>query len=100
MATYKYLSDQCADGTILGTSATDKISLYGVTPIVQRANATQAAVAVTVITTAIHTLTTGSYGFASTVQATDLCATVANLVTLVNELRLAAIAIGMIKGSA
>lgn len=32
-----------ADGTIFGQSTTDKISFYGVTPVVQRASSIQAA---------------------------------------------------------
>jgi len=35
MATYQYLDSTQADGTILGQSATAKISCYGVTPVVQ-----------------------------------------------------------------
>jgi hypothetical protein len=38
----KNLSNLPSDGTSLGQSATDKISFYGVTPIVQRAGAVQA----------------------------------------------------------
>ena len=34
----KQLSDGGADGTTLGQSASDKISLYGATPIVQRSS--------------------------------------------------------------
>ena len=33
----KHLSDARADGVTLGQSATDKISTYGVTPVVQAA---------------------------------------------------------------
>lgn len=36
MAIGKQLSDGNSDGTSLGQSATDKVSLYGVTPIAQR----------------------------------------------------------------
>lgn len=39
----KQLSDAGAEGTVLGQSATDKVSLYGVTPVVQRSAANQAA---------------------------------------------------------
>jgi hypothetical protein len=42
MAAGKHLSDANPDGTSLGQSVTDKISLYGVTPVVQRASALQA----------------------------------------------------------
>ena len=43
-----YLSMVNADGTSLGQSTTELISLYGVTPIAQRTNAAQAAVTTTV----------------------------------------------------
>jgi hypothetical protein len=36
MAIGKQLSDANSDGTSLGQSATDKVSLYGVTPVAQR----------------------------------------------------------------
>jgi predicted secreted protein len=42
MAIGKQLSDGNPDGTGLGQSVTDKISLYGVTPIAQRSGAAQA----------------------------------------------------------
>jgi hypothetical protein len=38
MATEKQLSDGGPDGTVLGQSSTDKIALYGKTPIVQRSS--------------------------------------------------------------
>ena len=42
MAIGRQLSDANADGTAMGQSATDKISFYGATPVVQRALAAQA----------------------------------------------------------
>jgi hypothetical protein len=42
MAVGQYLGDGCPDGTSFGQSATEKISFYGSTPIVQRAAAIQA----------------------------------------------------------
>lgn len=42
MAIEKQLSDLSSGGTSMGQSTTDKISFYGVTPIVQRALAAQA----------------------------------------------------------
>jgi len=38
----RQLSDQNPEGTVLGASITDKVSLYGVAPIAQRAGAAQA----------------------------------------------------------
>ena len=37
-----YLGDNGPDGMSIGTSTTEKVSLYGVTPIVQRSGAAQA----------------------------------------------------------
>jgi hypothetical protein len=83
----KHLSDGNPDGTVLGQSVTDKISLYNVTPIVQRSGAAQAAVATTGATN------TTPYGFTTAAQADAI-------VTLVNELRAALVALGAIKGGA
>jgi hypothetical protein len=44
----KQLSDKNPDGTALGQSTSDLISLYGVTPVSQRAAAIQAASVVSV----------------------------------------------------
>lgn len=38
----KQLSDGSPDGTSIGQSPADKVSLYGVAPVTQRANAVQA----------------------------------------------------------
>lgn len=38
----EYLGSGSDDGTILGRSATDKIAMYGVTPVVQRSSSNQA----------------------------------------------------------
>lgn len=48
MAIGKQLSDANGDGTSLGQSATDKVSFYGATPVVQRSNSIQAASVVSV----------------------------------------------------
>ena len=81
------LSDGNDDGTSLGQSTTDKISFHGATPIVQRSGAAQAAVATTGATN------TTPYGFTTAAQADAI-------VTLVNELRAAMVAAGLIKGAA
>ena len=87
MPSYKQLSDSRPDGVVLGRSATDKVSLYGVTPIAQRAGAVQAAVTTTAATT------TTPFGYSTSTQANEV-------VTLLNELRAAMVAIGVIKGAA
>lgn len=70
----KYLTDKNPDGTSLGQSAAEKVSLYGVTPVIQPAHADQAAVTAGATTTAAN--------------------------TLLIQLRLALIAVGAIKGGA
>jgi hypothetical protein len=88
MSDINHLSDGRPDGATLGNDINDKVSLYGVTPIIQRTNASQAAVATTV---AVST-TSSLWGFSGSTQANAI-------VTLVNELRAALVAIGAIKGS-
>lgn len=54
----EYLGTGNDDGVVLGRSTTDKISMYGVTPIAQRAAAAQATTAVgTASSTAVDTAT-------------------------------------------
>lgn len=74
-------------GSSIGTAITQKISVYGVTPIVQRSGAAQAAV----VTTA--TTQTTPYGFATQAQGD-------NAIALLNEIRAALVAFGIIKGAA
>lgn len=83
----EYLGTGNPDGTSMGLSTTEKISFYGVTPIVQRSGAAQAAVSTTASTS------TTPYGYATTTQADAI-------VTLVNELRAALVANGLISGAA
>lgn len=71
-------------GSMIGTSVTQRLGFYGATPIVQRAGAAQAAVS-------------GTAGAAYTSTEQGI---INNLVTLANELRAAAVALGLIKGSA
>jgi hypothetical protein len=82
----KSVHDGNDDGLNLGDATTDKVGFYGVTPIVQRSGKDQAAVDTTAATS------TEPYGFSST-QANAIIA-------LVNEIRAALVAIGIIKGSA
>jgi len=74
-------------GTKIGTATTQKLGLWGVTPVVQPASANQAAVSATAATQ------TTPWGFASQAQADGI-------VTLLNEIRSALVTIGAIKGAA
>lgn len=84
-----YLGDNAPDGTSIGLSITEKISFYGVTPIVQRSAAVQATVTVT---GAVAATSASSFAYATSAQANGIF-------LLVNELRNALVAIGAIKGS-
>lgn len=70
----KQLSDGGPDGVVLGQSATDKVALFGATPVVQPAAAAQSAI------------TAG--------------ATTTSTIALVIAMRDALVALGVIKGSA
>jgi len=83
----KYYTDNQTDGAVFGQSASEKIGFYGVTPIVQRSGAAQAAVGTTSATG------TSPKGYTTTTQANGI-------VTLLNEIRAALVAVGIIKGSA
>lgn len=98
MAVGEYIGNGCPDGSSFGSSTSELISFYGVTPVSQRAGAAQAAVAVSTITTAATTTT--PWGFATSTQADAVAATVASLVTLANELRAGLVALGAVKGAA
>ena len=76
------------EGVLIGEATTNKVGFYGVTPITQRTSASQAAV----VTTVAVSTTSNIWGFSTSTQANSI-------VSLVNELRAAMVAIGVIKGS-
>jgi hypothetical protein len=83
----EHLGKGGTDGTSLGSSTTEKVSLYGVTPIVQRSGAAQATLTLTTIATADSGwMFKTSDGFNA-------------LFSQVTEIRDALVAIGVIKGS-
>ena len=82
----RQLSDGTDDGTSLGQSATDKISFYNATPIVQRSGAAQAAAP--------------AGGTGATAGAYDSSANRDALIALVNEMRLVLVNSGLMKGAA
>jgi hypothetical protein len=53
--TVQYLGNGNPDGQSLGSATTEKVSLYGVTPITQRAAAAQATSLISVTSTAVNT---------------------------------------------
>lgn len=80
------LTDLPSEGTVFGQSATDKIGFYGLaTPIVQPALSAAPAVVTTAVINSSVSAT--AYGYTSA-QATSI-------VTLVNALRAAFVALGL-----
>ena len=77
--------------TSLRTEVGSTIGFYGVTPVTQRSGSAQVAVSATVINASAAN-GAETWGFASSSQATQI-------VTLVNELRAALVALGAIAGS-
>lgn len=75
-----------ATGTKIGTAAGEKLAFHNATPVAQRSGAAQAAVPTTAATNS------SPYGY-SQAQADAI-------VTLLNEIRAALVAKGLIKGSA
>jgi len=75
-----------SDGHQVGASAAALVGFWGATPIVQRSGADQAAVATTGATT------TTPYGYTTAAHADGI-------VTLLNEMRAALVAAGIMKGS-
>jgi hypothetical protein len=74
------------DGVVFGNAVTDQIGFYGTTPVVQRASADQAAAP--------------AGGTGATGGAYDTAGHRDALITLVNEIRLTLIALGLFKGAA
>lgn len=74
-------------GTQIGNATDEKLAFHGSTPVIQRANANQAEVTMSSITGA------------DTVSRDNVNSNLNALTTLVNEIRSALIAKGLIKGS-
>ena len=68
MAVGQFLGDGSPDGMSLGASATEKISFYGVTPVVQRSSSIQAASVISA--TSFISVTSNLAAWAAEVSAT------------------------------
>ena len=86
-----YMTDGNDDGSVMGQSATEKISFFGATPVVQQtAPAAQGTTTVTAIDTSTITTaatSTTPFGFATSTQANNLATVVAELVASVNIIK-------------
>jgi len=86
MATYQYLDQTQADGTILGRTSATLIGFYGAAPVAQRASSLAPAVATTAGINS--SISSSCFGFTS--------AQCSAIIALVNELRAAAVALGLV----
>ena len=78
--------EQKRGAVFIGANTLQKVGFHGVTPVVQRTSSAQTAVTTTAATT------TTPFGFATAAQADGV-------IVLLNELRAALVANGLIKGS-
>lgn len=87
----EYLGNNGPDGISVGKSITEKVSFYGVTPVVQPASSSQAAVTGTAL---------GTIDFTSATEAATVVAQTNAITVLINQLRSDLVSIGAITGSA
>lgn len=80
----KYISDQNPDGSTFGTTTSDLISFYGVTPVDQAAGAAAAGTT--------NATTTSPWGFATSTQANGIS-------NLVNVMRTCLVDAGLMAAS-
>jgi hypothetical protein len=85
MPTVEQVTYNSPDGATMGKDATEKISFFGVTPIVQRTASSQAALTLT-------TATTAGFGFSTSTAFNSFTAQL-------EEIRAALVAYGLLKGS-
>jgi len=88
MPTIEQVTYNSPDGATMGNSITEKISFYGVTPIVQRSGSAQVTLTLTTIATA-----DSGWMFKTSDGMVSLFAQV-------EEIRAALVAVGLIKGAA
>lgn len=85
------LTSELDDIDKLTTNSGSTIGFYGVTPITRRTNSNQVALSASVVNASASN-GAATWGFASSTQANQV-------ITLVNELRAALVALGAIQGS-
>lgn len=77
--------DATGDGVVVGSSATEKVAFFGITPAVQPTNAAQAALTLT-------TATTSGFGFSTSAGFNAFVAQLENI-------RASLVTLGLLKGS-
>lgn len=84
--TYDFVGGKFADGTMVNSSSALALGFYGTTPVTQRASSVAPAVATTAGINS--SISSSCFGFTS--------AQCAAIIALVNELRAAAVALGLV----
>jgi len=97
MAIAKQVSDGSPDGASFGQSATDKISFYGVPPVVQPTAAAQTAI--TDSSGGAANPATGVAALTGTYNSTIIANALATIIAQTNAFRTALVNVGLIKGS-
>lgn len=93
----RQISDNAPDGQSFGSTPADKISFYGVTPIVQPSAAAQAAITDSSGGTANPA--TGVAAVGGAYSQTVLANALATLIAQTNAIRTALVSAGLMKGS-
>ena len=83
MASVEQVTYNSPDGATMGQSATEKISFYGKSPVVQ-------AAAVTAVTTTGASSTTNAYGFTTAAQADAIVASLNAVITALSNVGITA----------
>lgn len=83
MASVEQVTYNSPDGATMGQSATEKISFYGKTPVVQAAS-------VTSVTTTGASSTTNAYGFTTAAQADAVVASLNAVITALSNVGITA----------
>lgn len=86
------------DGISVGKSITDAVSLYGVTPVAQPADAAQAAITDSSGGTA--NATTGVATITGTYNSAIIANALATVIAQTNSIRAALVSVGIMKGAA
>lgn len=94
----KNYTQKSSDGYSVGQAATDLVTFYGGTPIVQPSAAAQASV--TDSSGGAASATTGVQALTSTYNSTLISNSIATILAQTNAMRTALVNLGLMKGSA
>lgn len=94
----KQLSDNGPDGATLGSSTSELISFYGVTPVAQKAAAAQAVIVDA--SGGVAAPTNGILTVTATYNSTIIANAIATMAAQQNAMQAVLVSVGLMKGSA